>query len=255
MNCSHTRQILYPQPDRAETAIESVAARAHLRQCAECRDYFRQEAVWSCALREKLGREVAPARLRDGVFAEIQKHRAALPLRHFRAKRLLYAASVLLLLAAALVVPSLYRLPSEQFFQEVCADHAKYLGAESQLRSSDPAQVESWFHDKAAFGVAAPHYQDATLLGSRLCLLKRHKAALIFYRKGGHPISLFQMDSDGINLSALSRSVIDSVPIWHKSINGFSLVAMKRRGVLWVLVSDLSESDLLPLAFAPSHQF
>jgi hypothetical protein len=62
------------------------------------------------------------------------------------------------------------------------------------------------------------------------------------------------MDARDINLSALSRSVIDGIPVWHKSLNGFSLVALKRRGVLWVLVSDLKESDLLQLAFAAWHQ-
>jgi anti-sigma factor RsiW len=255
VNCSRTRQILYPRPDRAETTIESAAALTHLRECADCRWYFEQQAALSHALKEKLGLEVAPAVLRERVTAQIEKHRAASPPRRFYRKRLLNAAVAVLLLVAAPLVLWLHRLPSEQFFEEVCADHAKYLRAESQLRSSDPSTIESWFHDKTEFGVEAPRYENTKLLGSRLCFLKRHKAALLFYRKSGHPVSLFQMDAGGVNLSALSRSVIDGVPVWHKSLNGFSLVALKRRGVLWVLVSDLNESDLLPLALAAWHQF
>jgi hypothetical protein len=95
-----------------------------------------------------------------------------------------------------------------------------------------------------------PQYEGAELLGSRLCFLKKHKAALVFYRKDGHPVSLFQMSAHGVNLSALDRSVIDGVPVWHKSVNGFSIVAFERRGVVWALVSDLHESELLELASA-----
>jgi hypothetical protein len=246
--------MLYPQPDRAEITIESAAALNHLSEYADCRGYFEEQAALSRALREKLGREAAPAILRQRVMAQIEKHRAALLPRYFYRKRLLYGAMAVLLLLGAPLISWLHRLPSEQFFEEVCADHAKYLGAESQLPSSDPSTIESWFRDKTEFGVEVPQYENAHLLGSRLCFLKRHKAALVFYRKSGHSVSLFQMDARGVNLSALSRSVIDGISVWHKSLNGFSLVALERRGVLWVLVSDLNESDLLPLAFAAWRQ-
>jgi len=80
--------------------------------------------------------------------------------------------------------------------------------------------------------------------------LKRHKAALIFYRKEGRAVSLFELSEAGVSLSALNRSVIDGSPIWHKSFNGYSLVAFEDRGVITVLVSDLPEGELLPLALA-----
>ena len=254
MNCSRARQILYPQPDRAETTIESSAALGHLHECADCRRYFEEQAALSRMLKEKLGRDAAPEALRERVMAQIEKRRAVSPLQRFRGRRLLYTGIAVLVLLAALFSRWLHRLPSEQFFEEVCADHAKYLGAESQLRSGDPATIESWFRDKTEFAVEVPRYENINLLGSRLCFLKRHKAALVFYRKDGHSVSLFQMDARGVNLSALSRSVMDGVPVWHKSLNGFGLVALERRGVLWVLVSDLNESDLLPLAFAAWRQ-
>jgi hypothetical protein len=84
----------------------------------------------------------------------------------------------------------------------------------------------------------------------RLCFLKKHRAALIFYRKQGRPVSLFQLSASGVSLSALNQSMIDGRPIWHKSSNGFSLVAYESRGVITVLVSDLHEGELLPLALA-----
>jgi hypothetical protein len=139
---------------------------------------------------------------------------------------------------------------SQRFFGEVFEDHARYLDAQSQLPSSDPAVIESWFRDRAEVDVRVPKLESADLLGSRLCFLKQHRAALIFYRMQGRPVSLFQLSASGVSLSALNRSVIDGRPIWHKSSNGFSLVAYESRGVITVLVSDLQEGELLPLALA-----
>src|SRR5260370_40178090 len=138
-------------------------------------------------------------------------------------------------------------MASQGLFQEICQDHAKYLDAQSQLPSSDPAAIESWFRDKAEFRVHVPTLERADLLGSRLCFLKRHKAALIFYRKEGRAVSLFELSEAGVSLSALNRMVIDGSPIWHESFSAYSLVAFENRGVVTVLGSDPVESDLLQL--------
>jgi len=138
--------------------------------------------------------------------------------------------------------------PSQALFREICADHARYLDAEPQLPSSDPAAIESWFRNKAEFRVHVPILESTILLGTRLCFLKQHNAALIFYRSQGRAVSLFELSQSGVSFSALDRTVIDGSPIWHKSINGYSLVAFENRGVVTVLVSDLPESELLPLA-------
>src|SRR5260370_32230458 len=107
----------------------------------------------------------------------------------------------------------------------MCAEPPKYPDVHAQLPSSDAAAIESWFVDKAEFRVHVPALERSDLLGSRLCFLKRHKAALIFYRKQGRPVSLFELSNAGVNLSSLNRTVIDGSPIWHESFSGYSLVA------------------------------
>ena len=249
MNCSQVRKILYPSPERAVLSIDTADATSHLRECGDCRAYFASQADWSSALQQKLQFEPAPAALRDRIGGLVQKHRSS-------RIRLPFAGKIMKTAAAAAVVVVglaswwLYHVPSQHFFEEVCNDHAKYLDAQSQLPSSDPASIENWFRDKAEVGVHVPKLENADLLGSRLCSLKQHKAALIFYRKQGRPVSLFQFNSSGVSLAALDRSVIDGEPIWHKSFNGYSLVAFESRGVITVLVSDLQEGELLPLALA-----
>ena len=248
MNCSHARNTLFPTPEKALVTIETPGAMDHVRDCQECHAFFEQQRGFSKALRAKAGVEPAPDALRERMARLVEKHRASdAPLLKTRRQVLVTAAAVALTLGLGGLWLA-WRAPSQALFQEMCADHAKYLDAQSQLPSNNPVEIESWFRDKAEFRVHVPTLEMTDLLGSRLCFLKRHKAALIFYRKQGRPVSLFVLSKVGVNLSSLNRTVIDGSPIWHDSFNGYSLVAFENRGVVTVLVSDLEEGELLPLA-------
>jgi len=229
--------------------IDTAEATSHLRECDQCRAFFASQTEWSSTLHEKLEVEMAPEPLRERVAKLVQKRQRSRAHWPFEGpmKKTAVAAAVIVV---GLTAWGLYQMPSQRFFEEVCNDHAKYLDAESQLPSSDPATIESWFRDKAEVGVHVPKLENADLLGSRLCSLKEHRAALIFYRLQDRPVSLFQLSASGVSLSALDRSMIDGSPIWHKSFNGYSLVAFESRGVITVLVSDLQEGELLPLALS-----
>ncbi len=250
MNCPQARHTLFPTAEKALVTIETPGAMDHLRDCDECQAFFEQQRGFSKSLRTRAGVEPAPDALRERMARLVETHRdATLRSPRNRRKALAVAAAIVLTLGlGGLWLAS--RAPSQALFQEMCADHAKYLDAQSQLPSSDPAAIEFWFRDKAEFRVHVPALERSDLLGSRLCFLKRHKAALIFYRKQGRPVSLFELSNAGVNLSSLNRTVIDGSPIWHESFSGYSLVAFENRGVVTVLVSDLQESELLPLALA-----
>ncbi len=250
MNCSQARNILFPAPEKALVTIETPGAMDHLRDCEACQAFFEQQREFSKSVRAKAGVEPAPDALRERMARLLEKHRASdVPLLKTRRQVLAAAAAVVLTLGLGGIWLA-SRTPSQALFQEMYADHVKYLGAQSQLPSSDPAVIESWFRDKAEFRVHVPALERTDLLGSRLCFLKRHKAALIFYRIAGRAVSLFELSEAGVSLSALNRTVIDGTPIWHQSFNGYSLVAFANRGVITVLVSDLQEGELLPLALA-----
>ncbi len=248
MNCSVTRKILYPVPEKCALSLETARAMQHLRECPECRSYFEAQTDWARLLREKVGREVAPEALRKSVVELVEEGagpaaRRALP--HGRP----IAAGVLLLVGSAALWLA-YLAPSRLFFRELCEDHAKYLSAESQVHSAAAPEIESWFRGKTDFNVRVPAFENASPLGGRLCFLQGRKAALIFYRKGERPVSLFQFEEKGIRLLVLHRSDVDGVPIWRTSIKGYSLVAFEHRGVIYALVSDLRDSELLDLAAA-----
>ena len=249
MNCSQAQKLLYPGPGRCALSIETAQALEHLRRCEECRRYFETQAEWSRALRDKAGTLPAPEALRErvaGMTAEPAGHLVSTPV--WRRKR--WVAAMVLLGAGAGGFWFASQLPSQLFFRELCEDHARYLSGESQVRSSSGAEIESWFGGKTDFSVRVPALENAETLGGRLCFMRGHKAALVFYRKRGRPVSLFQFAERDASLRALSHWELDGVPFWRISWKGFSVVAFRERGVVYALVSDLRESELVGLAAA-----
>ena len=249
MNCSSARLVLYPKPELSETRIDMSKASHHLARCEACQDYFRDQEAFASDLALASKPIVASDALQQRVSLEIQGHRRA-PASQIRRsfRRVGAVAASVAVLIAGFAAWSLRRAPSREFFEELCADHAKYLDAQSQIRTDHPEIVERWFRDKAGFRVHVPSSSDAQLLGARLCFLKTHRAALVFFRKEGHPVSLFELNASEISLRALQHSVIDANEVWHESMNGYSVVAMRKQGVVSILVSDLRESDLMGLA-------
>ncbi|MBI3697570.1 MAG: hypothetical protein HY238_22385, partial [Acidobacteria bacterium] len=222
------RKILYPAPEKCALSVQAAAALEHWRQCAGCQSYFEAASEWSRALREKAGTEPAPEPLRERVAAQVASSEK-IPAGGRSRRRWIAAAVVLLVAGISAWFAS--RWPSRLFFQTLCEDHAKFVGARAEFESSDISEVESWFRDKTDFAVRVPALADLELLGGRLCFLRGRKAALVFYRKQGRPVSLFQLHRRDVNLAALDRWEVDGAPIWRASMKGYSLAAFEQRGV------------------------
>ncbi len=247
MNCSVARKILYPCPEKCVLSVETAPALEHWRQCAGCRSYFESESQWARALREKVGTEPGPEALRERIAAEVE-HSQKIAVGATSRRRWMVAAALVLVASVSALLAM--RWPSRLFFQTLCEDHAKYVDAQAQVPSADGSRIESWFRDKTEFAVRVPALTNAELLGGRLCFLRGKKAALVFYRKQGRPVSLFELHRRDVSLAALDRWEVDGVPIWRAAMKGYSLAAFEQRGVVYVLVSDLRESELLELAAA-----
>ncbi|MGH9674249.1 MAG: hypothetical protein ACRD44_13795 [Bryobacteraceae bacterium] len=239
------RKAVYPSPERCALTVQTAQALDHVRECPDCRHYFEGQTEWSRVLRLKAGTEPAPEALRERVAGMIEKHQRV-PSQRIR--RRVVAAGILLALAPGLWLASYFR--SQLLFQAMCEDHAKYINTESQLRSSETAHIESWFRDKTDFSVRVPALDNAEIVGGRLCFLRGRKAALVSYRHQSRPVSLFQLNGRDVSLTALDRWEVDGAPIWRASWKGYSLAAFEHRGVVYALVSDVRESELLDMASA-----
>jgi anti-sigma factor RsiW len=249
MNCPESRFILYPSPDKCALTLETSKALEHLHDCVKCQEHFTAQVEWSRILKEKMGNDVVPERLQTQILKEIDNRLGSKPLRTLRPawKWMFMVAALVVCLAGAWFS---YWWPSRQLFRTVFEDHARYQQAQSQVNSSNSEELESWFRDKTDFGVRVPALESAQLLGGRLCFLKGRKAALVFYRKEGRTVSLFQLNGRGISLAALKQAELDGSALGRMSFKGYSLAAFEQRGVVYVVVSDLRESELLNLASA-----
>ncbi len=249
MNCPEARKILYPSPEKGPLTLETSKALEHLHECLKCQEHFRAQTDWSQTFKEKVGREVVSEQLQIQILQEMDSRLGLKPLTRFSPLRkwMLVIAALAVCLAGAWFS---YWWPSRQLFRAVFEDHARYRQAQSQVNSSNPEEIESWFRDKTDFGVRIPALDSAELVGGRLCFLTGRKTALVFYRKGGRTVSLFQLNGRGISLAALHQAEFDGSTLGRSSFKGYSLAAFEQRGVVYVVVSDLRESELLNLASA-----
>ncbi len=245
MNCSQVRKVLYPEPEKCALTIEHAAAVDHVRECADCSRYFQEQREWARTLKEKAGRDEAPTELRDHVEGTMTG-KAGAPVGSRKRWGLAAVAAV-----AFAILPLIWMNAdgrSESFFRYVCEDHARSAAGRTEIQSGDPLTVESWLRRATEYAVRVPSLENLELIGGRLCFLQDKKAALVLYRKEERPLSLFQLSEDEVDLRALDRSVIDGAPIWRGSFQGFNVAAFPARGMVYVLVSDLREIELLELA-------
>ena len=246
MNCSQARKTLYPMPGKCAVTIDNARAMQHLRECLPCRTYFEAQSEWSRLLKEKLGTEPAPEPLRQRIAKQVEQRPAVrFYRRRFLKKTKWIAVAVAVLLPVVWVV---WNAPSVSLFQHISKDHARYLNGPAEVESSEPAVVERWFRGKSAYAVRVPAFENAELLGGTLCFVREKQAALVFYRKKQRRVSLFEFSEEGVSLRGLNRSVIEGAPIWRGSFQGYNVAAFPQRGMIFVLVSDLRESELLELA-------
>src|SRR5712692_5539651 len=260
MECGVARKVLYgsqvlhgdkPAPVEAETKD----ARQHLEQCVACQQFFAAEKSLSALLRQHAPAEAASSTLREQVLSRIaeEQEKAKRPTRWsflLRRSALLVLALFLLvgLIFAGLWLRSRHSQESEQLALILVDDHARYQSVATEVTSSEPEVINAWFRDRVRFSVQPPRLSDSSLVGGRLCNLRGHPAALVFYRKPQNMISLFVLDGSDIELPREHLIAIDERPCFVATERGYNVVMWKQRGLLYALVSDIRSAELLQLS-------
>ena len=247
MRCEEVREMVYPTPEKCEFTTQTDRALDHIRNCEACREHYRAQEEWSRSLRAKAGSEPAPDALRTLVGRMVAEAATVSAGKLGTRRQWAMAALAGCIVLAAVVWAGSYA-GSRLFFQSVLEDHARYTASQPEITASEPREIESWFHGQAGFGVRIPAIDNARLLGGRLCDLRGRRAALVFYRRSERPVSMFLLNDRGISMAALDRWKIDGEPLWKTAWQGYSLAAFRERGLLYVVVSDLREAELVALA-------
>ena len=251
MDCHSARRILRQAEGPDEPSADLITAQQHWRHCGDCQEWERAEREWRAAIRQKLPPIGAPPELKERLFDTLAQARVGADLRRQR-RRWSAAVIALAILGSSAAVLWLRREPARDglLVDALTEDHLLYAArsAPSEFPSQEPEALASWFAGRVDFAVSVPAFPGATLLGGRLCTLVDRRVALSFYQRDGRRVSLFQMPAGGLPTGSLRRMTAGGKEFRCGHRKGVSVLAWTQRDVLFALVSDLPEADLVRLA-------
>jgi hypothetical protein len=197
--------------------------RAHVRDCARCANALLEELELKRAI-AAAGRSFRPP---DDLRVRVQRD---LRRRSVRIWPALAAAAML-----ALVVSALLLVPRKD--HELADLHVTMLASQNPVDvvSTDRHTVKPWFEGRLPFSFDIPELGGTPfrLLGGRVVYWRQQPGAYLLLGKGAHRVSLFVLRSDA------------TPPLEERS--GFRTRTWRSDGLLYVVVSDLSDEDLRAL--------
>ncbi len=247
MNCGKIRKTLLESSNLEILTAELAQAKAHLRDCAACRDFLQFRNAERRFLKERLGGESAPASVREEVLTAIARHRitGANVSGRWASAFAKYAVAAAVLLAVTLsifyyVAPFKPDQHKQSIAVELIDDHIRYrLSAQAvEQATTDPTALSQWFNSRLDFVAQIPPLAGFELAGGRLCYLFDRRLALAFYQKPDQWVSLFISRGEGIDLSAMEKIGISGKVLCRGDGKGYQVVAWKDRDLLYALVSD-----------------
>ncbi len=230
--------------------VERAAVDAHLRSCPGCRRRIGEARRLDLRLRDDAAEQHAPARLWARVIGRIEVEEVS-PRRSTRRRFVVgaAAAAVILLLALTLAGPLDWRgdEATPVVVAESTNDFITYRLSERgpDVRGPDYRAVAGWLASRVEFSLprdlAAP--AGYRLAGARLCSFLKQRLVSYMFEKGGVAAYLYVM-AEG------DRAVLGTA--WDATAEGFvsyraqglTILVWRESGLIFALVSDLSEDDL-----------
>jgi hypothetical protein len=135
------------------------------------------------------------------------------------------------------------------------AIHARTLPLD--YTASDAGSVQRWLQGRLDFGVQLPRFAPQkgpppALQGVRLSTLHSRPAAVISYlvpAVEGRRVSLVIMDDPDPQMAGAVRQ-LQGRKVWLTQARGFNVASWRSHEIVYSLISDLDESDVLELVRA-----
>jgi anti-sigma factor RsiW len=242
--CDQSQSVAHAYLDGELDAVRAAEFEKHLAVCPDCADVIASwDEVRSGIHRTGL-REIAPARLRERVYADL--HRGRKPEQQTRrtpyATWLATAAAVILaLLVAAKFVPNRDGSGVQpQLVAQVVDAHLRSLqpGHLMDVVSTDQHTVKPWFDGKLDFSPTVRDFADQgfPLEGGRLDVAGGRTVAALVYGRRKHVISVFVWPVQGPDAAPQSGSA-----------QGYQWTSWRKAGMQYCAVSDVNANDLQQL--------
>ncbi len=256
MDC---RESLLYLADALEGTLDEDQAsllQAHLAICPGCGEEFHRQKEIKTLIQERATRHRAPAELRARVellFAGGSQGKGWFRegLSFFQAHPLIMAFATLLILIISLMFARFPNTPSP-LFAEAVNQHIRVLLRMEQDRPQTvhPAQLFPLFRGSLDFGLTIPPGigEGFKLVGGELTYFLDRKVACLVYRKGPSLATLFILRSNGMKVSGERRLEVEGQRFLTSRHKGFNVLVWRREELLYSMVSNLGEDDLVRLA-------
>ncbi len=255
MTCDTARRTIIEGGSPAFLSRELREAQRHLQDCATCQEWREDEHAWRAALREKLPTDETPYRVKERLFAALAEARVG-SVGKSRSRRSVLAVLVASCLVIALGGFVVWRQASHDglIVATLSEDHLLYSSDSdpAEFSSPEPKMVAEWLSDRVEFAITVPQLPGARLLGGRLSTLADRRMAVTFYEIAGRRLSFFQMPAQGLATRSLRRMNLNGREFRCGHRKGVEVMTWTNRDVLFALVADLPEEDLLRLAGSTS---
>ena len=282
LSCGDVAALLNPYVDGEFDAVEGAQVEAHLAGCAPCGRSARLQTSFRQVLRRSARPLAAPAELRAAVLSRLDRAgedelegddqggtRRSAPTAWSRVFLRLTPRAVAFAAAAAGIAawiiagglqhPLLQADADRRAFaeQSVLEDgidiHARTLPLD--FTASDAGSVQRWLQGKLDFGVRLPRFarqNGPALQGVRLSTLHSHPAAVVSYTvpaDQGHRVSLVIVDDPQPQMAGVRRQ-LQGREVWMAQSRGYNVASWKSNEIVYSLISDLDEHDVLELVQA-----
>jgi anti-sigma factor RsiW len=260
-DCTEVELLLPPYLDGEFDEVEQAAMEGHLAACEPCRGRAAAALSLRSTLRAKLREAVAPG-TRAGTAPESLRRRIAVALdAEAEAARDAHApwwrrilsplpvAAVAACVAGALVVFAGHR-SADPLVEEAVRKHARDLPLELNAASVGPEAISALLASKLDFNPRPPAFRSSglRLVGARLAQLREWPAAYMRYETPQGHVGLFIIDDPERRVGEAGRAVTTG-PSTVRVMNarGYNVAIWRRDEIVYSLVADLDEADLLRL--------
>ena len=280
VDCAEAQALIGPFVDGELSPDDAGDLSAHLASCALCAAALKSQEQLKAAVR-RTGSVAAPAHLRAKIQAALLEEKApARPgaLRRFASARWSFdslSPRAVALSAAGLGMaawfafgglthPVVDKLLQRSALHTVIDDgvalHARTLPLD--YTASDVGLVQRWVEGNLHFGVRLPRFAATqtgprpTLLGVRLSTLHERPAAMVQYtvpEDHGRRVSLLVVDDPEPNLVGPAHRV-DGRDVFISRAHGYNVASWRRDEIVYSLISDLDENDVLALVRAAEQR-
>jgi anti-sigma factor RsiW len=256
-DCGDVGRLLEPYLDGEFGDDDRASMESHLSSCDACREGAAAAMAFRSELRARLREAFAPGsaaatapdslrrRISAALDAEVERpaswwRRIVSPLP---------VAAMAACVAGALVVFAGHRA-SDPLVEEAVRKHARDLPLEISTASIAPEVIPSMLASRLEFNPKPPAFRGdgVRLVGARFSQLHDWPAAYMRYETPRGRVGLFIIDDPHRRVAEEGHAVrAGPETIWMMNTRGYNVAVWRRNEIVYSLVSDLDEADLVRL--------